>query len=256
MSSKLIKPTITRPQTSRPLPQNDRDLFALRAQLNAIKREPITQEEILNLKLEKQRLLEERTRIKTKITHFADKSKKPPSVRSKQVQQSLERQIKTLESMVEERKEQLHSIIYSDRAAEITELQEESKILALEIIRLQQSKKDSQSELKNAEVRVGYMNNEYSDEKLMKRKKKVLELEQSILAQTDRNDRLRQDIELLKEQQKEREESEENQKLLEEIQKLKDQIQEEKRAIQEIDDEINGTRESQTQELNDAQKQN
>ena len=253
MSGKLIRPSVKRPQTARQIPANDKDLFALRAQLNAIKKEPITQDEILNLKLEKQRLIEERTRIKTKITVFSDKAKKPPAVRSRQVQQSLERQIKTLEAMVEERKEQLHTIIYSDRAAEITELQEESKILALEIVRLQKSKKDSEKELKNAEIRVNHMNNEYSDENILKRKKKVMELEQDILAQTDRNERLRQDIELLKDQQREREESDENQKLLKEIQRLKDQIQEEKNAIRELDDEIAGTRESQTKDLNDAQ---
>lgn len=253
MNKKLIKPFSKRPQTARAPPSCDKELYSLRAQLNSIKKEPISSDDIIKLKLEKQRLLEEKTRLKTKITHFSDKSKKPAPVRSKQVQQSLERQIKTLEALVEERKEELQAIINSDKAAEISELQEESKILMLEIIRLQNSKKESEQELKKAEERVDFMNSEYSDSNLIKRKKNVLELEKEIIAQTDRNERLRQDIALLKEQQKQREESEENQKLLDEIAKIKEKINEEKKAIKDLDSEIDSTRRSQVMELADAQ---
>ncbi|EAY00502.1 hypothetical protein TVAG_317870 [Trichomonas vaginalis G3] len=238
MCGRLIKPVTRRaPLTARSLPSCERDLYKFRNQLNAIRKQkdPPTSDAIYELKVEKQRLIEERDLLKVKITRYAEKSKtKPAPVRNAQIKKSLERQIKSLEDIVQGKKEELHAILTSDKAAQITEYQEELKILYLEVQRLKNSKKEAEIDLKDADDKVQAINSQFSDEVLLKRRRVIRALEKEILKHNNRNERLRNDLEILNQQHQEREESSENNKLKEQILELRKQIKQEKEAIENL----------------------
>lgn len=237
MSGRLVKPVTRRALTARSFPSCERELYQLRAQLNAIKRqkEPPTSESIYNLKVEKQRLIEERDLLKVKINRYTEKSRtRPAPVRNAQIKKSLERQIKSLEEMVKGKKEELQSILTSDKAAQITEYQEELKILFLEIQRLRGAKREAENELKEADTRVQHINQQYSDEALLKLRRVIKALEKEIMKQTNRNERLRTDLDILSQQQQERENSAENCKLIDQIAEIRKQIKQEKEAIEKL----------------------
>lgn len=243
------KPELVRPFSNR-VPNSAKaldeiDLFSLRSQLQAIRnsKEPITPEEIINLKMEKQQLIQEKTTIKAKISRYNQlaNTKKAPA-RNAQIISSLERQVAALEKMVLQKKGELQNILLSDRAAMITELQEESKIYHLELIRLQTSKRESEHNLRAVDAKLEKLNNEYSNESLLNKKKAIEVLEKEIASQSSKNEALRQAIVEMRQQHEEKCNSKENQRLRQKINDIKEKIRLEQKAIQDIEQEIRSTR--------------
>ena len=161
--SASARPELIRPFSHKNPPNSarapeDRSMYAARNQFTAIKRssENITTDDIVNLKREKQNLLQERTLLKAKLARFADINRHPKDAgRNQQIANSLERQVRTLEQLTASKRAEIAQLIYSDRAAVITELQEESKMLHLELMRLKKTKQETEQELRQDLAKAG-----------------------------------------------------------------------------------------------------
>ena len=105
--SASARPELIRPFSHKNPPNSARapeyrSMYAARNQFTAIKRssENITTDDIVNLKREKQNLLQERTLLKAKLARFADINRHPKDAgRNQQIANSLERQVRTLEQL-------------------------------------------------------------------------------------------------------------------------------------------------------------
>jgi chromosome segregation ATPase len=194
--------------TPRSLPTSPRiathDIYLTRSQFNAIKtaRETITTEDIVNLKREKQNLIRERTLLKAKLARYASYNQHPkPYGRNQQIANSLEREVHKLEQLTAAKRAEIAQLIYSDRAAIVTELQEESKMLHLELLRLKRVKQETETELKNAAVQLEEASHKYSSAALAAQQKVIKQLEKEVAEQRRKNQVAEEKVVKLKDEQ-------------------------------------------------------
>ncbi|OHT13961.1 hypothetical protein TRFO_15728 [Tritrichomonas foetus] len=248
------KPEVVRPFSSRNPPNSARqnDMYAARNQMNAIKnsREPITIDEIISLKREKQNLTQERYILKAKIARFSDATKRPnPPNRNIQIANSLEKQVKTLEQLVAAKKQEIADLIYSDRAALVTELQEESKMLHLESNRLKKLKQDTEAELKKLSLELEEACEKYSPQVLNRQGKAIRGVEKEIEMQKARNDKIQKKIDDAIKAQEEQKLQEKHENLQKQIDSLKQKIRQEQNEINGLDRQMRELQENHTNEI-------
>ena len=195
--------------------------------------------------------------LKAKLTRFNEINKKGGSTKGKsqQVTNSLEKQARTIEQLTKAKRAEIAQLVYSDRAAVITELQEESKMLHCEILRLRKTKQETDDELKRVSNELEDTCAKYSPEVLNRQQKTIRTLQKGIAAQQQRNDKLRQKIEQMKKEQENEEEDEENAEMQKQINDLKKKIRQERQNIQKLDEEIARINEEHDNEMQELQNQ-
>ena len=261
--SASARPELIRPFSNRNGPNSargseDRSMYAARNQFTAIKRssENITTDDIVNLKREKQNLLQERTLLKAKLARFSDLNRHPKDAgRNQQIANSLERQVRTLEQLTASKRAEIAQLIYSDRAAVITELQEESKMLHLELMRLKKTKQETEQELREVSSELEEACKKYSPSVLSRQQKKIKQLEREISNQQARNEKLQVKIENMEKEQQENKYDDVNAKIQRQIDEIKSQIRYEQQAISELDKQMSQMSEEHATEMQELQSQ-
>ena len=227
-------------------------MYAARNQMAAIKnsKDPVTIDEIISLKREKQNLTQERYLLKAKLARFNDASRRPnPPNRNQQIANSLEKQVKTLEQLISVKKAEIAELIGSDRAALVTELQEESKMLHLESQRLKKAKQDTELELKRLSMELEVACEKYSPQVLSKQGKEIKKVEKDIEQQKTRNDIVQKKIDdalKAQEEQKMQEQYDNNQK---QIDSLKQKIRQEQNEINNLNKQMKEMQDNHTNEI-------
>ncbi|OHT09947.1 hypothetical protein TRFO_21040 [Tritrichomonas foetus] len=261
--SASARPELIRPFSHKNAPNSargpeDRSMYSARNQFTQIKRssENITTDDIVNLKREKQNLLQERTLLKAKLARFADINRHPKAAgRNQQIANSLERQVRTLEQLTASKRAEIAQLIYSDRAAVITELQEESKMLHLELMRLKKTKQETEAELRKVSAELEEACQKYSPAVLTKQQKTIKQLEREISAQQARNEKLKQKIEVMQKDQEANNYDDENAKIQKQIDDLKAKIKEEQQAIAQLDKQMAQMSDEHANEMQELQSQ-
>lgn len=112
----------------------------------------ITQEDIQALQLEKQKLIDEKAQLKTKIARLEVQSKRSSRTANTnpQLLTQLDREYKSVEHMIMQQRAQINELLMSDNAAQRQELQEEAKIIYQERVRLQDLQLQQQLALNDA----------------------------------------------------------------------------------------------------------
>lgn len=259
----LVRPKTARsPQTARLL--NDKERALHRKQFGAMRNstETISTDDLCLLKLEKQKLIEERSHLKTKIlkyeslakqTRIPHEPKESNPVRNQQIIRSLDRQIRTLTQMNAKKQEELNKILFSDTAAKITEYQEESKVLYLELSRLHEEVRSTKEALSHADTKLKNLTKEYSNETLNTRSNQIAELEKQVRDMENKNRKLSEEVNIMEELRNDRNTDEVVEKLRTKIENYKNRIKEEQLNISSIEKEITDVRMCHAQEVQDIQ---
>lgn len=239
----MSKPEVVRPLSVRNPPNSSRgnDMYSARNQLNAIRnsRDPITIDDIINLKREKQNLTQERYLLKAKLARFNEISRRPNTAkRDVQIANSLEKQVQTLENLTAAKRAEINDLIYSDRAAQVTELQEESKMLHLESLRLKRAKLDTEAEIKQLTAELESTCEKYSPQVLTRQHKQIKAVEKEIKLQNKKNEDIQKKIDEAKRYQEEQKLEEKKEELQKQINELKQKIRNEQDQIKKLDNEM------------------
>lgn len=109
--------------------------------------------DIQRLKQQKSELIEEKKQLKVKLARMEQKRKRGNQITTmnNSVFQKLEQEQSILEDMIEEQKKQILALTMSDEAAQRQELQEESKILYLEQLRLFKEREKQQKQYEQSQ---------------------------------------------------------------------------------------------------------
>jgi chromosome segregation ATPase len=199
-------------------------------------RESLTTDDILNLKREKQNLIRERTLLKAKLVRYGSFSRHPkPAGRNRQIANSLEREVQNLEQLTAAKRAEIAQLIYSDRAALITELQEESKMLHLELMRLQKTKQETENELRVLSAQLDEDSQKYSPAVLARQDAQIRALEREVAAQRTKNNAITERIAAMKCEQESDQSIREAARTQQKIEQLKAQIRKEQQEIAAID---------------------
>ena len=145
-----------KPSFIQPIRQK-KQVYASRKQFNDVRRKKnqITIEEINQLKNKKHIIEQERRELIAKIGRYEfSRFHKPTDSQNKQVAESVEQQIEAYRKLIEETKQKIETVLESDLTSSIIEVQEESKIMHLELVRLQEQKHKLQQELKEAQTKL------------------------------------------------------------------------------------------------------
>lgn len=207
-------------------------------------REIITMDDILAIRRQKQLLLQEKAEIVAKIARIEQLSTHHQSdAINKQIADSLEKQVKNMERLIEEKKSETSSVINSDTAASITETQEESKIYHLELVRLKEEKANIEAENLEASQKLEAMLEEYDPSQLRKVEEQIANLKiqiKKIESSIDIKEHPEKYFKSVKERQ-EREEEEEaiRQDYMNRIKEFQNAIKDEKRNITMIKNQLN-----------------
>jgi chromosome segregation ATPase len=116
-------------------------------------RQPVTKEEIEALKRRKLQLLEEKKLLKAKVARMEVQNKRgnrPTSV-SKQLYNELTKEYKTLEKLIDGQHKKIADLALSDSAALCRELQEETKVILEERLRLEDVLATQEAALRQSE---------------------------------------------------------------------------------------------------------
>ncbi|OHT07507.1 hypothetical protein TRFO_24253 [Tritrichomonas foetus] len=194
--------------------------------------------------------------MKAKLARFADINRHPKAAgRNQQIANSLERQVRTLEQLTASKRAEIAQLIYSDRAAVITELQEESKMLHLELMRLKQTKQETEAELRRVSAELEEACQKYSPAVLTKQQKKIKSLEREISAQQARNEKLKQKINTMQKDQEANNYDDQNAKIQKQIDELKQKIKDEQKAIAQLDQQMAKMSDEHANEMQELQAQ-
>lgn len=248
----LIRPFSSRQPYSSTRLLSDKEQRAEREQFELIKqaKDKISVEEIMELKREKQNLIQERNMLRAKITRFSDLAKKSNSnvtvnprnrgkSRNTMIANSLQRQIDSLTQQIAQRRSETQQLIISDKAVEITELQEEAKMLYMESMRLEREKKEVENEYREAQLTLEKINANYSSAVISEQAKQIKNLEKEISLQRQRNEILRTKISAIKEEQKDKAYIDATEKVKQKIEEVKKKIQMEREEMRKLDEETN-----------------
>lgn len=226
----------------------------------------LTQEDIIDLKREKHNLMQEKNILKAKITRYSDLARRPnppqsarrdnrTSSRNQIIANSLQKQIESLTQVIASKRSETHQLCTSDRAVIITELQEEAKMLYMEIIRLNEAKRATDIQYKEAQHKLQQIRTLYSESVLNEQNKMIKNLERDIDAQRERNSKIRQKILQMKDQQRDKQYISISEKIAKQIEEVKQNIREERQAIKNIDEETCRLRKEHQKSIMELQSQ-
>ena len=223
-----MKPTlISAPQSAR-LP-TAREAIKIRALFSKIRNSgaKITSEEINDLKIEKERLEQEIFATKQKLLKYK-------TIEEKYAQNYEGSDIYyhgVITEQMEKTRNNINTIINSDVAAQILELQEESKILFLEINRLRNSEASIRTELYSAKFKHERFKKKHSEVSLAKLRKKVEILEEKVIEQGLKNSQLGEVVEKLEESFEKMKDTPIYQKMSNEKNKISENIRQKNKKI-------------------------
>ena len=161
------------------------------------RKQPVTYEEINQLKITKNELMEEKKTLKTKIARlqFQNKKGNRSGYTGKNLIDSLEKYKNTLESIVENQKKDFKKIKKSDSAVLCFELQEETKLVFLERNRVIDLQQEKMRQLNQSENIIKALQNEYSTKAINLQKEKIQFLSAKLRKYNLANQRIQQKIE-------------------------------------------------------------
>lgn len=176
----------------------------LDAHMNSIpnrqKQRQITKEDIDELKIEREKLLEEKSQLKAKIARLEVQSKR--SVRTAnanpQLLTQLDREYKTVEHLIMQQRAQINELLMSDNAAQRQELQEEAKIIYQERVRLQDLQLQQQITLNEAKKELNELLASDGPAVFEKQAKKIESLEEKLRKYEHANKKLAAKVKALK----------------------------------------------------------
>ena len=203
----------------------------------------ITTDEIQNIKKRKQILLKERSMLIAKIARYQQNPyRNANDSQNKQIADAVEQDIKKLRNAIEQKRKEIEEISNSDRAASITETQEESKILHLELVRMKDQKEKDQKELDKAEKKLDSLLDEYSPTAIWMMEKDLQEYKKKVNSKVATVDKLEFPEKYFKSvaasKQMEEEAEQYRQELMEKIKESDKQIKAERKKISELEQQL------------------
>jgi uncharacterized sporulation protein YeaH/YhbH (DUF444 family) len=208
-----------------------------RIQFTAIKNapDPVTRDDIVNLKREKQNLIREGVLLRAKLGRYAASNRhvKPPG-RNQQIANSLEREVGKLTELAASKRAQIAKLVYSDRAATITELQEESKMLYLELLRLRRVAQEAKAGLRQISAQRQHAAEKCSPAAVARQEAQIRSLERDLAVQRSTNDAIREKIAAQELDESEQESATTRQT----IKRLREQVRKEQHEISALDREM------------------
>lgn len=203
----------------------------------------ISSDEVINLKKQKQMLLKERSILIAKIARYESQPyQRTNDSQNKKIADSVDRDVKKLKHVIEEKRKDLEAVSHSDTAFSILETQEESKILHLELVRLKDEKERLQKALASSEKKLDALIEEYSPIKLLMMEKDLQEQKKKVTAKMNAVDKLefpeKYNPTLKNFQEKEEEEEKLRQELLNKIKESEKQIKQERSLIAKYEQEL------------------
>lgn len=153
----------------------------------------LTTEDINDLKREKQYLLQERKLLNAKFQRFDDIIRHISDwKRNERIAIFLEQQVQELREQKEKDLNTLNKILYSDEVCAIEELQEETKMLYCEILRLKKDKQEMECNLRHIYTELGDTCQKYSTDILKQQQNIINNLKCSINFQERKNQKTQQ----------------------------------------------------------------
>ena len=201
------------------------------------KQRPITKEDINELKIERQKLLDERTQLKSKIARLEVQAKKSArtSNANPQLLAQLDKEYKTVEHLIMQQRAQINELLMSDNAAQRQELQEEAKIIYMEKVRLQDLQMQQQISLNDSKRELNDLLETDGPAVLERQEKRIESLEEKLSKYNAINERLASKVRILK---KTLEEEAATGTIGNKANQLRQQIKEAEKATKDIDDKI------------------
>jgi hypothetical protein len=199
----------------------------------------VTKEDIIELKQERQKLLEERTQLKTKIARLEVQSKRSTRTANTnpQLLNQLDREYLSVEHMIIQQRAQINELLMSDSAAQRQELQEEAKIIYQERIRLQDLQVQQQIALNDAKRELAELLETDGPAVYERQAHKIEALEAKLKRYEHANDKLAAKVKSLK-TKKALEEEAATGAIGNRAAQLRAQIREAERATEEIEEKI------------------
>lgn len=199
----------------------------------------ITTEDVNTAKNRRNLLLQQKFDIMAHIARIENsKCHKKSDNQNLMIVASINQQIASYNQLIQEKKDQINEILNSEIAASISEVQEESKIYHLELVRLKMEKGDIEKEIEKSQKRLQELLDDYSPRQLWVREKDLEDI-RSVVYKKEKSVRHLEnpeaDNEILK-QKKERQEMEAKlrKELNKKIKETKNEIQKENRKINRI----------------------
>ena len=228
-----------------PRPITPKAASARRATFAKVKKtqDTITIDEINDLKKQKQILLKERSLLIARIARYEQNPyRNANDAQNKQIADSLEQDIKQLRKAIKDKKDQIDQVTNSDTAASITETQEESKIMHLELVRMKDEKETIQKELSSSQKKLDSLLEEYSPTSIWMLEKDLQAYRKKVLAKVSAVDKLefpeKYYNSVAKSKETEEKEEKKRQDLLKKIKDTDKQIKEERKRISELENQL------------------
>jgi chromosome segregation ATPase len=199
----------------------------------------VTKEDIIELKQERQKLLEERTQLKTKIARLEVQSKRSARTANTnpQLLNQLDREYLSVEHMIIQQRAQINELLMSDSAAQRQELQEEAKIIYQERIRLQDLQVQQQIALTDAKRELAELLETDGPAVYERQARKIEALEAKLRRYEHANDKLAAKVKSLKAKKALEEESATG-AIGNRATQLRSQIRETESATEEVEEKI------------------
>ena len=200
---------------------------------------PITKDDINELKIERQKLLDERTQLKTKIARLEVQSKRSARTANAnpQLLTQLDREYKTVEHMIMQQRAHINELLMSDNAAQRQELQEEAKIIYQERVRLQDLQLQQQITLNEAKKELTELLASDGPAVFERQAKRIEALEEKLRKYEHANKKLAAKVKTLKAKKALEEESAQG-AIGSRAAQIRAQIREAEKATEEIEDKI------------------
>lgn len=239
---KVVRPRRTAPHSARV--RRGESLVTARTPTDSL-----TTDDITRLKREKQELLQERCMLKAKLVRYENFTRHPKALaRTQPVAVGLERRIKELEEISGQLDAEIAELVYSDRAAVVTELQEESKMLHLELMRIRTKRQETETEIADLSQQLEDACTKYSPEALARQQQTIKSLQREIAQQRARNDKIREKVEGIKRERESREGGMSTQ-VKRQVDEIKARIRKEQQEIADIDKEMEKMKEEHNKEM-------
>ncbi|EAY21157.1 hypothetical protein TVAG_283270 [Trichomonas vaginalis G3] len=204
----------------------------------------VTKEDVNDLKIEKQRLIDERTQLKAKIVRLETQSKRSTrtGTSNQNLLTQLDREYKSVEHLIKQQNAQINELLRSDNAAERQELQEEAKIIYQERLRLHDLQCQQQLDLNQAKRELDELLSTNGPAVYEKQANKIQMLEEKLKKYENANAKLAAKIKKLKQEKKIQEETQSGQVGMR-AEQLRAQIKEVEQKTDEIEQKIRDSKE-------------
>lgn len=203
------------------------------------RQQPVSKEELDQLKERKNELLDEKKLLKSRIARLQVQTKrakngKPISTTTNLTEQ-LQKEYKSLKAMIKSQKNEIYNLVRCDMSAVSFELQEEAKIVFLERNRLQEIQLQQQIELNNSQKELEDLVSTDGPEIYKKQQKKISHYDNIIKRYKEVNSRYTKKIKAMRSERamKETADQEEIRQRSEELERQISEAKEARKAYEE-----------------------